>query len=293
MKLIKKLINISLIMVLCFGCFGLVACNNSNNNNNDNNKTPLTLNQITLICDSILGDLGSLNNSETSAQSGDNLNTNQTSNIGINYSDYTSYIPSNAYDNLVALIDNIEKKYELFKSNMLDLSNNYEYKIIVDNDNEYYMYLRISSMTASQINIECANTKESMSATYNAEIEYQSVIINLDNNLQWTSVNVKHLTQSNYGSNDADVSYYNIQKSQYDNTKYIYTETNTDYRYININNVIAKSITLDCSHPLVLTKNQSKAKSYIDSLNLTSTNDILEMFTQPAEYRGMFYESDI
>lgn len=293
MKLIKKLINISLIMIMCLGCFSLVACDNKSNNDTPDTP-PLALNQVTIVCNSIFGDLGRLPHS---VHNTGNINANteeQTSPTGIDYSEYTSYIASNTYDNFVTLVNKIEFKYELFKANLLELSHTYEYKVANDDyETQYYMYLRISSVSSSKIKVEWAETKEQISATYNDEFLYRSIIVDLDSNLTWKTIEVKEFNQQNYGSTEANANYYYIEKSSStDMVHDRYTFASTDYKYVDVNTALNKSIVLDCSHPSVLTKNQIKAKAYINSLNLTNMENI-EIFKYDAEFRGIFMIDDV
>ena len=295
MKLTKKIINFSLIFILCLSCFGLVACNIFKDDESDNT---LTLAQVKQICDTTFDDLQTAQNlapASLLSASSDVTNNVQTSPIGISYSDYSNTIPANAYGTAEDLIDMIEINYQIFKTKDLYLNTTFEYKMIGDDEGEFwYIYLNISALSTNQVRLQWAQTQDSKSNTYNGSLLYQSMLINVDNNLNWTSVEVQEFKEENYGGDYPTGSYYYIEKSTSNTRKYDrYTEATTDYNYIDINEVIEKSITLDCSAETELSDNQIKAKNYINSLNLTNSAELLQIFKSDIKNMGTLNVTDL
>ena len=291
MKLIKKLANISLTAMLCLGCIGLTACNKPNNTTNTN--TSLTLSQTTQICNSTLGDIISAIHIPYDSYLNQSV-SNQTSHIGIAYSEYTSYISPTAYNNAIILINNVNEKYELFKCNMLDLNTTYQFEIVNDDtENLGCIYIRIET-SSKNINFSWALTESPVDEYYNKSMDFQSMTIHLDSNLKWTEIELIKYEENQYGTYTADAEYYHITKStssdrNFDN----YTSASSDYQYIDINNILHKSITLDCSSDYVLTKHQAKAKDYINSLQLTNAEKWINLFDYEIEHHGAFNIEDI
>ena len=250
----KKLLSFIFAICLIIPCaFMLSACKKSKDNDNDN---ALTLAQVITICDSTFADLEAAKNLTTTTPStvSDELVNNaqnltsttllsaseefadnaQSSPIGISYEDYSDTIPENSFGTAEDLIDMTEINYQIFKEKELYLGATFEYKMIGDDADEFwYIYLNISTTSKNQVRIQWAQTEDAKSSTYDKALLYQSMIINVDNNLNWTSIEINEFIEDSYSSGYPNATYYYIEKStaatrQYDR----YTEANTDYEYI-------------------------------------------------------------
>lgn len=211
-----------------------------------------------------------MNNTQTttqttllSAKSNYDSNT-QSSPIDISYADYNDNTDTTLERNNYPkdIISMLKKNHQIFKDDQLDISTTYKYKMIGDDECKYwYIFLNITPLSKSKVKLEWAQTADNLSSSYSVSLLFPHIIIYVDNDLNWTTIEIQEYIEGNYAGDNASAPYYYLEKSTDKTRSYDrFTITSTDYKYIDINRVIEKAIPLDCSATTGLSQNQTKTK---------------------------------
>lgn len=276
MKKLKKILATGLCLCACV--FSTIMFNGCKKKE-PTDELITDLQTIQLVIDTIT-DVSTKTNALTEPQIQSMSNILGNSNIGIPYTDYETlnlenYEAWSIYKEIDDLLDMSAIYMDAFKGENLSSNKTYKHTLIFEDEDPYDGIDEQTEIVNTYFKI--IKSKTYVNVCFKQEDDDNSIgfvmKVNFNSDIKWTSFEMIEIEFEVAQPELKEFDYFFIEQTETETRLYDRViKATSDYKYNDIDEVLNKMIFLDCSAESNLTENQTKAKEYINSLNLSSYN---------------------